>query len=120
MKYKIILVLVAVFFSFQTFASADFSCFGTEPFWGLKLEGSKVSLSFPLGEEAKTEKVISRITAYGVSEDVAFVVKINNGSATIIAGECSDGMSDEIYPFHIVFSSDDNVFYGCCNKSVKN
>ena len=122
MNCKILFILCAFLlsFSFQALASTDYSCFGTEPFWGLKLEGSKVSLSFPLGDEVKTEQVISRVTAYGVNEDVAFVVKINNGSATIIGGECNDGMSDEIYPSHIVFASEDSVYYGCCKKSVKN
>jgi uncharacterized membrane protein len=114
------IALLAFAFSLTAFAGSDYSCMGTEPFWGLELVGNKVSVNFPLGDDGiETEAVVSRTEAAGYSEGVAFVVKTGTASATIVAGECSDGMSDQIYTNHIVYTKGDSVFYGCCNQITK-
>jgi uncharacterized membrane protein len=68
-----------------------------------------------MGDEPVVTKVVSRINATNTQEDFAFVVKSETASATIITGSCNDGMSEDIYTHHIIYTSDDNVMYGCCN-----
>jgi uncharacterized membrane protein len=114
------IALLAFAFSLTAFAGSDYSCMGTEPFWGLELVGNKVSVNLSLGDdEIKTEAVVSRIQAAGYSDGVAFVVKTGSASATIVLGECSDGMSDQVYTNHIVYTKGDAVLYGCCNQITK-
>jgi uncharacterized membrane protein len=116
MNIKKILSLLVLSFSINAFAGSDFTCGGTEPFWSLYLVGNEVSLSMPLGDEPTKEQVISRINATNIAEDVAFVIKTETASLTIIAGACSDGMSEDIYTHHIVYNSGDSMIYGCCNQ----
>ena len=116
---KSLIAVLALMCSTFAFATTDYSCMGTEPFFNLNIEGSKMSISSPIGDGAKSEEVISRISAAGYSEDVAFVVKTATATATIIAGACSDGMSDEIYSNHVVYTTEESVLYGCCNKIEK-
>lgn len=113
---KKLIVLLSLVMSASAMASTDFSCSGTEPFWDLSIKGNEMSYNLFMSDETtKTEEVISRQTAIGVSEDYALVVKTATSSATIITGECSDGMSDTIYSNHIIYNSGDAVLYGCCN-----
>lgn len=104
--------------SFSALADNNYKCFGTEPFWGMELVNN--SLVLDLFDETKTsEEVISRETAAGMANEFAFIAKTKNSSATIVTGECSDGMSDEIYSHHVVYTDGRAVLYGCCNKSSK-
>jgi uncharacterized membrane protein len=113
---KTIITFFALSLSISAMAESDFSCAGTEPFWGLNLIGSEISLTTPATESAVTEAVTSRTNASGTQEDFVFVATTATATATILSGECSDGMSDEIYSHHIVYNTGDLVLYGCCNK----
>lgn len=116
---KKLIVLMSIILSFSTMA-ADYSCFGTEPFWGLKLTNESVEFSSPMDDSVATEAVASKTNAIGYADDFAFIVKTDKGSlASVTTGECSDGMSDNVYSKHITYVNGDNVFYGCCNEIVK-
>ncbi|MBC7427920.1 MAG: hypothetical protein H7336_04855 [Bacteriovorax sp.] len=98
-------------------AASDFSCGGTEPFWDLTIKGSTVTYNAFLADESiKVEKIISRTQAAGTQEDTAVVIKSETLTSTILAGECNDGMSDNIYSHRIVLTSGDSVLTGCCNQ----
>ncbi len=112
-KFISLLVLTC---SFAVVAGSDYACIGTEPFWSLDIGGNKLSLSLPLGDSPMTEEVISRVNAQNTAEDCAFVVKSESITATVLTGQCSDGMSDKVYSNHLVFTIGDSAMYGCCDK----
>lgn len=113
---KNLIALLALTLSFSAMAASDLSCGGTEPFWDLKLEGKTVTFNEFMADETTTkEEVTSRVDAHGYAPDFAFVVKTANATATIVTGECSDGMSDTVYEKHIMYTTKDSVLYGCCN-----
>lgn len=115
MKTTIALLALAVTTS-SAFAST-YECFGTEPFWAAKITSTHISVD---NFETQTSAPITyRETAAGVGDEYAFVVKTEKQSASVITGECNDGMSDNIYTHHIILEgadSYDRPVYGCCNK----
>lgn len=114
-KFIAILILT---FSFSALANSNYKCFGTEPFWGMELVNNSLTLDL-FDEEKITEEVLSRDTAAGLATEFAFIAKTNKSSATIVTGECSDGMSDRIYSHHVVYTDGKVVLYGCCDRSSK-
>lgn len=115
---KKLLIASFVLASFNSMA-LDLSCFGTEPFWGLKLTDKTITYSSPEQEEDMVLKVLAKNSAVGSSENFAFVVDTKYSSLTVISGECNDGMSDGTYPYHAVFKRDNVVLYGCCEPTTK-
>lgn len=99
-------------------AAADFSCFGTEPFWNLSIKGDVTAYqTYMTDESATVEPVLSRVNAVGVGEDYAILIKTANTSAAILTdASCTDGMSDNTYSKAILFSVGKTVLYGCCNE----
>lgn len=112
MKKIWILSLLAL--SFSASAQTEYSCFGTEPFWGLKMNSKEIAFDIAGENSPKIEKIVSKTSAQGMVETFAFAVKTQNSTATIITGECNDGMSDNIYPLHIFYTTGKSAFYGCC------
>lgn len=114
---KLTFALLALAFTLSSASASEYSCFGTEPFWGVNI--TPTEMSFDDVETVKTEKITSRESAAGVGDEFAFVVKSKSYSATVIMGECNDGMSDNIYSHHIMFEGADGYnrpVYGCCNQ----
>jgi uncharacterized membrane protein len=113
---KKLIALLALTASVSTMAG-DLSCGGTEPFWGLEIKGEKVIFSNPYMESVTTEKVTLKQEAANTNSDFAFVLTTESGAtATVITGECNDGMSDTIYSKHIIYKNAEDVLYGCCNE----
>ncbi|QDK40417.1 hypothetical protein DOM21_02895 [Bacteriovorax stolpii] len=113
------IALMSMLLSLSAMA-ADYSCSGTEPFWDLKIEGNTVTFNEFMADETTTkEEIISRVDAQGLAPDFAFVVETKNAKATIVTGECNDGMSDNIYEKHIMYTTGNSVLYGCCNEITK-
>ena len=113
---KTIIALLALTLSVSAMA-ADYSCGGTEPFWDLEIQGNTLTFNKMMDEgTAKPEEILSRVNAHGTGHEFAFVVKTEKSTATIITGECSDGMSDNVYTNHIMLTTGDQVLYGCCNQ----
>ncbi len=114
-KFIVVLSLVC---SFGAMAESNYKCFGTEPFWAMSITQDKLAFGL-FDDDTVTEDILSRETAQGTSQDFAFVVTTKSASATIIAGECSDGMSDNIYSHHVVYKNASSTLYGCCNQTSK-
>lgn len=85
---------------------------GTEPFWGVRVEGGKLSYTTPETMDAprmfegKRELHDGALTVQGGEGDAAFKL-------TIARGECSDGMSDLRHPFSAEFVLGKDTFKGC-------
>jgi uncharacterized membrane protein len=62
-------------------------------------------------------KIERTIQAAGFAEGFAFVTKTKTTTLTVISGECNDGMSDEVYPYHAVYDMAGTVLAGCCRKN---
>ncbi len=110
---KKFIALLALTASLSAMAT-DYKCVGTEPFWSLKITETQMSLD--MEDVVRTESVQSKIQAAGMADEFAFVVTSASGSATVISGECSDGMSDNIYSHHVVVKAGPMVLAGCCNQ----
>lgn len=112
---KIIAIAFLSIFATSAFAKTV-ACSGTEPFWGVKVKNSKIYFSNPAIDGTEVLSVLSTTQAAGFSDDFAFVVKSRYARLTVIAGACSDGMSDNTYSHNALFETDSGItFAGCCN-----
>lgn len=110
---KSLLTIALLVLSTASFASNELACFGTEPFFNAKI--TKGFLGFEvMGDGAVVEPVISKINAQGTNE-FAYKVKTKNLNASVITGDCNDGMSDRVYRYHILLEKGNKAYYGCCN-----
>lgn len=100
----------------DTFAG-DIDARGTEPFWALEIRADRITLTRPDPEppvsapnpgrvETGSEAVWSTMAA-----GKPFIVTL------VEEGDCSDGMSDLIYPYIAVVTLGDLTFRGCAAKS---
>ena len=114
---KTFIVLAVLLTSMSSFAGANgYKCLGTEPFFSLSISGKTLSLN----DTVKTTKttVDAPLNAVGMSEGNVTVYKNkkNDINVSIVSGECSDGMSDNTYGYHMVYTKGTTVLYGCCEK----
>lgn len=112
---KILLLVASFVFSSQILASNK-TCFGTEPFWNMKVSESHVSFNDFSSEADEVSEIISKDSAAGTGLDFVTVIKTEEKVITTIQNSCNDGMSDEIYPFEVVVTDNESglVLYGCC------
>lgn len=90
------------------------SCFGTEPFWTLRIDGDALVWTTPEEEEAGVVEARLGASARRDRHGLTGIVG-DRALAGVIAGEaCSDGMSDRAYGlgFDAIFG--DEVLSGCC------
>lgn len=114
---KKIIIALTIALSSTAAMAANYSCIGTEPFWGLKMVGSKMIFASPELERPTISSIDSKRSAAGVGPEFAFVVKSGKTTATVVTGACTDGMSDTEYTHHIVVDrGNESVLYGCCNE----
>ncbi|MFO1107429.1 MAG: SH3 domain-containing protein [Amaricoccus sp.] len=93
----------------------DLRCFGTEPFWSVRHQGDKVTLSRP-GEPDRTLTIDS---VHGGAGTPQRVVVARDGEAGLTLGiapeQCSDGMSDRGFALGAMLSEgSDAPLKGCC------
>ena len=99
---------------------ASITLLGTEPFWGLEIK--------PAGEDQYTARFTHPEDIDG-SEFAAVRFAGNNGlgfsgrlderdvQAALTPGDCSDGMSDNTYPFTATVALGDATLFGCAYTS---
>lgn len=112
---NLILALSFALLSATSFAST-LSCAGTEPFWSVSTTDKMLMYSDPVSR-TRPMPITSITQAAGFAEGFAFIVKTKSTRLTVIMGECSDGMSDEVYSHHAVYEMGNTVLAGCCNKN---
>lgn len=116
---KSLIVLLAMSFTVSAMAT-DFKCSGTEPFWGMTIEGDKLTYDYPTeNNEKRTEKIVSKKLMAARPEAFGVVAKTKKATATVVLNDqCSDGMSDETYSHSAVLDVKglSVVMEGCCNE----
>lgn len=114
LKMKKLILIALASLSMASAMASTLQCSGTEPFWGVRVEKGMLMYSDPVSR-TRPVKVLSRTEAAGFSEGFAFVIKTKSSSLTVISGECSDGMSDNIYSHHAVYDRGGVILAGCCD-----
>ncbi|ESQ80423.1 COG3650 family protein [Asticcacaulis sp. YBE204] len=92
--------------------NAPLSVIGTEPFWSLMLKETDMTLERP----DHPDQVVPR-HPFEINKDKDGAARAelisDEISLTLIAQNCSDGMSDRIYPLTAEATVGDEVFKGC-------
>jgi uncharacterized membrane protein len=97
------------------------ACFGTEPFWSLRVGGGKAVFSDPEGGEVAFSAGKTVIAAARLGR---FAVPLSSraGHGTLAAFRaydfCTDGMSESSYPYEAIVMLPTGVVYsGCCERA---
>jgi uncharacterized membrane protein len=93
------------------------SMIGTEPFWGIKIEGDYATYSTP-ENIAGTAFAVSRFAG---NSGLGFNGKLDGEAVTITVtpGKCSDGMSDRNFPFTATVKLGESTLGGCGYTSAQ-
>ena len=100
----------------QSFAT---TCMGTEPFWIAQVSEQTIDVNlWGSPESAVSLSITSSGKAYGLPESVLkSYFNDHRPVATLTSAQCSDGMSDRIYPqTAIIYLNDTHILYGCCGQ----
>jgi uncharacterized membrane protein len=88
-------------------SSAPYHGAGTEPFWSLTID--ERNLAFELaGEQPIVQRRPKAIV--GIAGEIYQTPRID---VNIVHGQCSDGMSDRVYPDKLQVTVDGERFNGC-------
>ncbi|WP_017654083.1 COG3650 family protein [Fortiea contorta] len=103
----------------QTARVENFVARGTEPFWNLTLSKSGIIYSVPDGKK-QTFPYVTPLAASGRTADFVRVYQFRGrGNNTLIikkVNTCSDGMSDQNYPYSATLILGNQVLEGCAEK----
>ena len=123
------IIITSLLLSSASFAAIKgYVCTGTEPFFSLNINATtgKMIYTSPENEKGSSYSVTNPLQARGVAEGniVVFKGKKSDVSATLlsstVAGKaCSDGMSDNEYSYHLVYTNRQTVMYGCCEPKAQ-
>jgi uncharacterized membrane protein len=89
---------------------------GTEPFWSVRVEGRTLTFTTPEDQAGQVMQGERRATADGVE-----ITGSRDGKAfalTVARGECSDGMSDNVYALTAEFRYGDMDYKGCAEAAM--
>lgn len=86
---------------------APYRALGTEPFWNVLIDERDITFVEPDAQPLRqpTPKVI-----HGFAGDIYQTPRI---SVNIVHAQCSDGMSDRVYPDKVQVTVDGRQFSGC-------
>ncbi|MDB9340573.1 MULTISPECIES: COG3650 family protein [Cyanophyceae] len=101
----------------------EFRALGTEPFWSVDVSQTEIVYSSLGTDEKLTFPYVSPLSADGRTPDTVRVYRLGDKDNTMLiirkADNCSDGMSDNLYPYSALFIRGDMVLEGCANKLDK-
>lgn len=93
----------------------EFSCRGTEPFWLIEVYPDSI-----VYERAGGKKILYPASKAQAKGDSTFYITqtivygdTSNLTIKIAPDSCSDGMSDQVYPFSATIFRDGEVLRGC-------
>jgi uncharacterized membrane protein len=99
------------------------SCHGTEPFWSIAIDAKTVKYE-DAGGLKRTIENRGPIAAAGTSAEFAALYQgktsedpdrfLNVVITRAGAEGCSDGMSDDVFPFNVSVLSGNELLIGCC------
>ena len=90
---------------------------GTEPFWGIEIDGAAITITEPGDEADKITEYKIEYTAQAGAD--AHVWTSGPLTVTVAAGECSDEMSDTAYPYSVevtLTGKDGRTLKGCAYR----
>ncbi|MEM6907413.1 MAG: hypothetical protein AAF494_01935 [Pseudomonadota bacterium] len=92
-------------------ASEKITLAGTEPFWSIRIDGEEATFSSP-DQPDGTPFAVSRFAG---NNGLGFSGELEGQSVQIALtpGECSDGMSDRVYPLTATIALGESTLYGC-------
>ena len=90
---------------------------GTEPFWNVQIEGVTLTYSTPENPNG-AQTTIKRFAGNG---GLGISGELNSLplQLAITPGECSDGMSDRIYPYTATLAFDGENLLGCAYTDIQ-
>lgn len=94
----------------------SFSCYGTEPFWNVKLKGNQLVLGTPDSED--DSRNIQTVLDTGAFRHPMRAVVAEGMTLTATPQQCSDGMSDRTLGLaaHVIIHGDKpRMLTGCCS-----
>lgn len=100
------------------------SCGGTEPFWGLKINGPAVTWSVPGGDavEEVSGRVVERLSADARRDVQGLMFELATGAegvGILTLEACGDGMSDRAYGIRLDLvtglGKTPALYSGCCS-----
>lgn len=121
--------LVSAFFAILLLPSLSFAegansvtrCHGNEPFWRLEISKESIKLT-DFDDATMTISNVGAKTADGVTANYISLyqgrTKENNNkfmNVIIKTSECSDHMSDDLYPYSVFVLSGNRLLEGCCS-----
>jgi len=100
--------------------SVSYRCTGTEPFWSVAISPAGIVFQSPEVAPVTYPFVASKKSG----QTIEFLTSLNFGSekstlkVILTPGNCSDGMSDTIYPFIAVVIRDGQQLRGCAKEML--
>lgn len=105
----------------NTTDNQEFRVFGTEPFWSVDVSLNGItynSLAEP--DRKQTFPYVTPLAADGRFLETVRVYRLGEQNDTLLiirkVDSCSDGMSDNLYPYSGLFIRGDMVLEGCADK----
>ena len=89
--------------------AATYRALGTEPFWSLELNGREMVFTEANAPGVRIVEAQPR-AIHGFAGDIYQTPRI---SVNIVHAQCSDGMSDRVYPDKVQVTVDGRQFNGC-------
>lgn len=92
--------------------------FGTEPFWSADISAQGLTYTTPDNLEAGGSS--ASVTRADGAESVKFTATLDGQVLEILVtnvGDCSDGMSDNLYPWTVERTLGDDTVQGCAESA---
>lgn len=100
----------------------DFSALGNEPFWRVDIKGTDITLTRP-GESGPAPETTQAASAGMASTADSATWTAQAGTVAVVVkvtrGECSDGMSDNKYPYVAEVTWGAETLKGCGFETAK-
>lgn len=90
---------------------------GTEPFWSVELTGTEMVYTAPEPPEQRAPQPVPVVQGTTVTYD-AETADGTGLRVTLVATECSDGMSDRTYPLTAMVKLGDQELTGCAASTA--
>lgn len=103
----------------MSFLPAEVKALGTEPFWNADITREQLTWTTP--ENLEAGGVTVPVTRADGAENVLFTATIDGQLLQILVtpGTCSDGMSDNVYPFTVERTLGEESVPGCADVAKK-
>lgn len=101
-----------------TTKAEEFTALGTEPFWGISISKSGIVYSPADGAKQKFAYV-APLQAAGRPADYVRVYRFKDRANSVLIlkkNTCSDGMSDNVYPYSATFMQGSFILEGCARR----